>query len=231
MPDMSGFDVLSMLKETDNTNAIPVICITGLDSVENEEKGFILGAVDYITKPFHQSVVKARIATHLRIVEQMRIIEKLGLIDALTGIPNRRSFDSRLATEWSRAVREKSSLSMLIIDIDHFKNFNDSHGHQQGDIVLKRVAEIIKSTLKRPADFFARWGGEEFVALLPNTSSAGALKFAEAIRENIQNNSNVTASIGNSSIIPTPNDAIKDFIEHADKALYVAKASGRNRVC
>ncbi|MCL2456830.1 MAG: diguanylate cyclase [Defluviitaleaceae bacterium] len=231
MPDMSGFDVLSELKETENTNAIPVICITGLDSVEHEEKGFSLGAVDYITKPFHQCIVKARIATHLRIVEQMRIIEQIGLIDALTGIPNRRSFDNRLATEWGRAVREKSSLSMLMIDVDHFKKFNDDFGHQQGDLVLKKVAETIKTTLKRPGDFFARWGGEEFAALLPSTSSAGALRFAEAIRINIQTNSNVTVSIGNSSLIPTHDDKIKEFVEHADKALYVAKASGRNRVC
>ena len=230
MSGMSGFDVLSALKESESTRSIPVICITGLNSVADEEKSLALGAVDYITKPFRQSVVKARTATHLRIVEQMRLIEQLGLLDALTKVPNRKSFNNRLATEWRRAIREKTPLSILMVDVDEFRQFNDTYGYQQGDEVLKDVAVVIKSTFKRSADFLARWGGEEFAAILPNTAFPGALTIAEAIRANIEAALHVTASIGISSITPFPESSMTEFVEQADKALCLAKESGRNQV-
>lgn len=241
MPGMNGFEVLSVLKESELTRSIPVIVITGLDSVEDEEKGFQLGAVDYITKPFHKSLVKARVKTHLRIVEQMHIIEQLGLIDALTNIPNRRNFDSRLTAEWGSSIRENTPLSLLMIDVDHFKKFNDKYGHQKGDVVLKMVAHIINTSIRRSSDFAARWGGEEFVVLLPRTDLDGALDLAETIRMGIEQAAipgteteaelSVQVSIGVTSVMPFIESSMIDFVEQADKALYAAKAAGRNRVC
>jgi diguanylate cyclase (GGDEF)-like protein len=187
--------------------------------------------VDYITKPFHRSLVKARVEAHLRIVEQMHMIEQLGLIDPLTGIPNRRSLDNHTALEWSRAAREGLPLSYLMIDIDHFKRYNDTFGHQQGDITLKAVAQVVKQAARRPADLAARWGGEEFAVLLPQTDACGALKLAEQIRAAVQaSGAGVTVSVGVSSVVPTTEHSLEDFFGAADKALYRCKANGRNRV-
>lgn len=241
MPGMSGFDVLAALKESEHTKPIPVIIITGLETVEDEEKGFILGAVDYITKPFNKSLVKARIMTHLRIVKQMHMIEQLGLIDTLTNIPNRRSLDNKIATEWRHAARDKKTLSFIMTDVDHFKNFNDTYGHQQGDIVLETVAKTIKSSVNDPHALVARYGGEEFGIVLPETELPKALEVAENIRANIEKTGipqlndtallNVTISLGVASMMPTFEDSMTAFIEKADKAMYNAKESGRNKVC
>ena len=241
MPDMSGFDVLSTLKKSEAASSIPVMIITGLNNIEAEEKGFALGAVDYITKPFHESLVRARVKIQLKIIEQLRLIEHLSLVDTLTNITNRRGFDNRMNIEWKRAIREKVPLSILMLDIDHFKKINDTYGHQQGDEVLKVVAYLINSGINRTTDLAARWGGEEFIALLPNTDLPGARSVAESIRARIENfllmsidgtvQLNVTISIGVNTIIPSIEDEIMNFIDGADKALYTAKKSGRNRVC
>lgn len=241
LPGMSGFEVLAELKESEATKPIPVVIITGLDSIEDEEKGLSRGAVDYISKPFHESLVKARIRIHLKTVEHLRIIEQLSLIDHLTNIPNRRAFDKQMEIEWKRGIREKIPLSILIIDIDHFKKFNDTYGHQQGDEVLKAVAGLIKSEAKRPTDLAVRWGGEEFMVLLPGTNLVNAIEIAEKIRGKIEKAKilsidgdfqlNVAVSIGVASKTPSVEDKIEDFIEQADTALYAAKESGRNRVC
>jgi len=238
MPEMTGFEVIAKLKKSEATAKIPVIFITGLTSEEDEEKGFVLGAVDYITKPFKKAIVKARVNTLIRIVDQMRTIEGIGLIDPLTKISNRRGFESRLELEWNRAIRKQEPISILMIDIDKFKNYNDTFGHQQGDVALKTFADISSLTLMRAVDFLARWGGEEFVILLPGTSVEGAEEVAEKIRKNVQASvipkedgaeSKITVSIGVSTIIPSADDSSGDFIKRADKALYKAKASGRNR--
>ncbi len=231
MPGMNGFDVLHELKQSDITRHIPVIIITGLDGVADEERGFELGAVDYITKPFHTSLVRARVMTHLRIVEQMRIIERLSLTDTLTGLPNRRNFDNRLSVEWGRAIREGVALSMLMIDIDHFKRYNDTYGHQRGDIVLGVVAGAIQSHLKRAADLAARWGGEEFAVILPDTNAEGAQRVAEQIRRGIESSPlGVTVSVGGATMIPAIENDADELLRQADAALYDAKESGRNRV-
>ena len=238
MPDMTGFEVIEKLKESDETSMIPVIFITGLTSADDEEKGFFLGAVDYITKPFNRAIVKARVNTHIKIVDQMRTIERIGLIDPLTKISNRRGFEDRLNIEWGRAKREASPISILIVDIDKFKTYNDTYGHQQGDAALKSLAETMTETLKRSVDFCARWGGEEFVILLPGTDKAGAAVVAEEVRENVEamiietedgGKTKITVSIGVNSLIPEALNTVKDFIEKADQALYKAKESGRNR--
>jgi len=240
MPDMDGFEVLAELKRGNSLSRIPVIVITSLDSMEDEEAGFFLGAVDYITKPFRAPIVKARVKTHLRMVEYVREIERFGMIDTLTGLPNRRNFDERIGIEWNRAAREKEPLSVLMIDADNFKGYNDKYGHMQGDVLLYTIAEIFTKTVKRAGDFVARWGGEEFAVLLPNTDRDGAATVAEQIRANIENaaiahhdgtTTTVTVSIGVNTEFPADGKTINDFIVKADNMLYSAKAAGKNRVC
>jgi len=238
MPDMSGFEVISKLKGSEATDRIPVIFITGLTDVAHEEKGFHLGAVDYIAKPFIKPIVKARVNTHIKIVDHMRTIERIGLIDPLTKISNRRGFENRLNAEWGRASRDKTPISILVMDIDKFKNYNDTYGHQQGDVALKTFAEIAAGTLKRSADFIARWGGEEFIILLPATNSDGAAKVAERIRKKAEAQvlpteegveTRTTVSIGVNTVVPEMDDPVDNFIKKADQALYKAKEAGRNR--
>lgn len=244
MPDMSGLEVLARIKKSNIINKIPVIFITGLDSIEDEEKGLLLGAVDYISKPFHGSIVKARVRTHLEIVRQIRAIERFGMIDPLTDIPNRRSFDSQINIEWAKAAREKTPISMLLLDIDGFKAYNDTYGHVQGDMLLRILSKTFTSTLKDTTDLIFRWGGDEFAVLLPNTGSAEAFKIAETIRINVEaamipnvcdgRQTFITVSVGVVSMTPSKR-VVSDmsetdlFTSEADKALYAAKNSGRNR--
>ena len=239
MPDMDGYQTLAAIKNSEEIHKIPVVFITGLDSVEDEEKGLSLDAADYITKPFSTPIVKLRVRNQIQIINQLRIIERLSMVDQLTGIANRRSFDSRLNVEWKLAIREQTALSLLMMDLDKFKILNDTYGHQQGDMVLKKVAEIFTMSLRRPADFTARWGGEEFIILLPNTPLEGALDVAENIRTDIEKTPilfadgtvlRVTISIGVTSAYPEKSSSIDAFIANADKALYLAKDAGRNRV-
>lgn len=238
MPGLSGFDVLLELKNSDQTRNIPVIFITGRDSAEDERKGLNLGAVDYITKPFHNFIVQARVRTHLQNVEYIRTIERLCRIDVLTNIPNRRFFDTQINMEWERAIRDKKSISILMIDIDRFKDYNDTYGHPQGDVLLKTVAVIFTQALNRPADFAARWGGEEFTVLLPDTDLEGAMEVAERIRADVEAavipygevNTGVTVSIGVNVAQPVSGSSLEEFISLSDKALYAAKNSGRNNV-
>jgi len=240
MPEMDGYEVISILKGSEDTRSIPVIFLSGLGNSEAEEKGLILGASDYITKPFHSSIVKLRVQNQIQFSSQFNIVKALSLMDELTGLFNRRGFDSRLRLEWSRARREQTPISVMMIDIDNFKKYNDVYGHLQGDIALQSVAKIIEQTLKRPADFCARWGGEEFVALLPDTELPGALRVAEQIRKNVEDTqitcsdgdiTNTTVSIGVNINMPKQDVLVQDFIAGADHALYAAKESGRNRVC
>jgi len=239
MPDMDGYATLAKMKSFEDIRKIPVIFITGLDSDEDEEKGLALDAADYITKPFSAAIVRLRVRNQIKIVNQMRIIEHLSLIDQLTNIPNRRSFDDRMIMEWKQAVREKTPISILIIDLDNFKHVNDAYGHQQGDIVLQKTAALLPQSFKRPCDFAARWGGEEFVVLLPNTPLDGAKELAEKIRADIEkmavkaaNGSEIkiTASVGVNSLIPGIESSVNAFFANMDKALYMAKEAGKNRV-
>jgi diguanylate cyclase (GGDEF)-like protein len=240
MPEMDGYQVFNELYHSEKTSHVPVIFITGLNKNNDEKKGLELGAVDYISKPFDDTIVKLRVHHQIRIVNQLRTIEHLSMMDQLTGIANRRNFDNRLRAEWGRAMRENIPISLLIMDVDHFKDYNDTHGHQQGDKALCLIADILTNTLKRTSDFAARWGGEEFAVLLPHTDSAGGVAIGEQIRKNIEKaelpceNGDITrlaVSIGVNAHVPTTDCSIGDFFSGADRALYKAKNSGRNRVC
>jgi diguanylate cyclase (GGDEF)-like protein len=240
MPDMDGYQVFSALQNLDKAADIPVIFITGLNNSIDEKRGLKLGAVDYISKPFDDMVVKLRIQHQIQIINQLRTIEHLSMMDQLTGIPNRRNFDNRLLVEWGRAKRENIPISLLMVDVDHFKAYNDTFGHQQGDQALCIVARVLAQTLHRTSDFIARWGGEEFVSLLPNTDSDGSLTIAERIRENVaaaeiscDNGyiTNLTVSIGIFTQTPGMSCSIDELLLRADKALYEAKNTGRNKVC
>ncbi|MCL2175914.1 MAG: diguanylate cyclase [Treponema sp.] len=239
MPGMDGYETLSTIKTTEEIKRIPVVFITGLDSEEDEEKGLSLDAADYITKPFSVPIVKLRVRNQIQIVNQLRTIERLSMIDQLTNLPNRRSFDIRLGVEWKQAIREKLPISLLMLDLDKFKDLNDTYGHQSGDIVIKYLADVFQRSLKRPSDFTARWGGEEFIVLLPNTPLEGAMDVAENIRVNVENSSikivdgtnlKITVSIGVTSITPAQNSSTEMFIAKADRAMYMAKEAGRNKV-
>ncbi len=241
MPEMNGYEVCRRLKADEQTRDIPVIFVTVRNSTEDEEYGFNLGAVDYISKPFQPTVVRVRVRNHMNLKIKAEMLEKLSLRDGLTNIPNRRSFDKELQREWSHAMRGGHPLPVLMIDIDHFKQYNDNYGHGAGDECLKRVAETMNRKPRRPLDFIARYGGEEFVALLPDTDATGALQVAEQLRAavaeaNIPHAHSDTAPMVTISIgvathsQKTPKTSMEELLTAADLALYQAKEKGRNQV-
>jgi diguanylate cyclase (GGDEF)-like protein len=240
MPDMDGYEVLATLKNSVGTQGIPVIFITGLSDADDERKGLVMGASDYITKPFSPAIVEIRVRNQIKIIEQFRTIERLSMTDQLTDLPNRRSFEKRLMTEWGRAAREREPISILLIDVDKFKNYNDAHGHLQGDAALQSVAKAFTRAMGRSSDFVARWGGEEFITLLPNTDLGGALNVAEHIRRSVEDMevpcptghaAKITVSIGVNIQTSGADSTVDSFISGADNALYKAKETGRDRVC
>jgi diguanylate cyclase (GGDEF)-like protein len=238
MPVMDGYEVCRRLKANRHTRNIPVIFITAKDQEEDETAGLEIGAVDYITKPFSLPIVNARIHTHLELKRHRDFLENLSTLDGLTGVPNRRTFDERLRMEWRRAIRESTSLALLIMDIDHFKAFNDNYGHLAGDDCLKLVARNLAATINRPGDFFARYGGEEFTCILPLTDLNGVRHMAGKMLSRIESlkiphryssvGDHVTISIGGACIYPIAPARIDMLIEAADKSLYEAKKEGRN---
>ena len=239
MPDMSGYEVCTQLKKDTLTKDIPIIFITSKDEVEDEAKGLEMGAVDYITKPFSPSIVRARVTNHIQLKKQRDILLKLNVTDPLTNIPNRRLFNDTLEYECRSASRTQTPLSLIMIDIDHFKQINDSEGHQFGDECLQRVAMELKRAITRSTDLVARYGGEEFIALLPATDQQGAYEIAERMRESVAEISfsapheNIQISISLGLASPTPGTTFEpeSLIAAADEKLYQAKESGRNRIC
>lgn len=240
MPGMSGHEVCRRLKADMQTRDIPIIFITGLQDDADEVFGFDLGAVDFISKPISPVVVKARVRTHLVLKQQTDLLRSIALVDGLTGISNRRKFDEDLQADWRQSVREKSSFSLIMIDIDYFKRYNDCYGHQAGDDCLIEVAQALKTTLRRPYDKMARYGGEEFVCLLPNTDAAGAQLIATKILNavnalNIPHQDSdaadtVTISLGVATLTDLEAHTPQDLVEAADQQLYEAKHAGRARV-
>ncbi|MFA6011611.1 MAG: response regulator [Desulfobacteraceae bacterium] len=239
MPGISGFEVCRILKENEETRDIPVIFITAETEVAEQAKGFDLGAVDYITKPIVPAIVKMRVKTQLEIKRQNDFLSRLSTIDGLTQIANRRRFDDILLREWHRCMRSNCNLSIVLMDIDHFKQYNDLYGHQAGDDCLRQVAGALLKGCMRETDLVARYGGEEFVAVLPDTDFEGALVVAERMRSMIafldiphaksSAASYVTLSQGVVTMVPSQTMTIKQFIESSDECLYEAKETGRNR--
>lgn len=241
MPGLDGFQVCKRLKANAKTQHIPVVFLTGKWETSEEAKGLELGAVDYIRKPFSPPIIRARIRNHLELKKTRDMLENLSALDGLTNIPNRRRFDQVYAQEWSRAMRNNTTLSLVFIDIDHFKNYNDLYGHLVGDDCLRAVARSLQALLGRTADFLARFGGEEFVVLLPDTDMLGCYHLAEKIRAGVEAlhiehraspvADHVTISLGAVTCTDTTHCDRAILLEHADRLLYKAKNEGRNRVC
>jgi diguanylate cyclase (GGDEF)-like protein len=241
LDDMDGYEICHQLKSSDKTRNIPVIFLTAKHSEEDEVHGFRIGGSDYITKPFSPSIVLARVRTQIQLKTKSDLLEKLASLDGLTEIPNRRAFDAALERQWNQSKRTGMPLSLLIADIDNFKQFNDYFGHPMGDECLKRVARALQNITHRPEDLVARLGGEEFSILLPNTDSTGALLRAEQYRETIENlkirhtqsnpNTFVTISVGVATLQAHTFDNVASLLKAADDALYQAKHQGRNRIC
>ena len=241
MPGMDGFEVCRRLKQQEATRDIPVIFITAHDDEAAETLGLEVGAVDFISKPINPGIVRARVKTHLTLKRQSDLLRQWVYVDGLTGVCNRRGFDERLAVEWGRAVRNDRPLSVVLVDVDLFKRYNDHYGHQAGDDCLRRVAAALKSALKRPGDLVARYGGEEFVCLLPDTDAAGALNCAELLRTHVcQQHIDhadssvapiVTISLGSATGPGFGSTDAAGLLHGADAGLYAAKSQGRNRTC
>ena len=174
MPGMDGFEVLKALKADPMLAEVPVIFVTSHSAPEFEVEGFRLGAVDFIVKPVVAPLVVARVAAQLRVKRMAETLRRISNVDALTGVANRRRFDDALDTEWRRGRRAGDPLSLLMVDVDHFKLYNDRYGHPAGDACLRRVADALGKVGVRPADLVARYGGEEFALILPGTPRSGA---------------------------------------------------------
>jgi diguanylate cyclase (GGDEF)-like protein len=239
MPGLNGYEVCKRLKEDDRTKDISIIFVTSLGDGEAETKGLKLGAVDYITKPFNPGPVKARVSTHIKLKAAQERLRLLAATDGLTGLRNRAHFDAMLAYEYSRHARSGGELSLILLDVDHFKVFNDTYGHICGDDCLRKVALAISGAASRLTDVVARYGGEEFVLLLPETPLRGALILAEKIRKcisdlglphRLSSKGHITASFGVSCSRIDPHSAQVELVAEADLQLYTAKAGGRDRV-
>jgi len=244
MPVMDGYQVCEQLKEEGSTKEIPIIMLTSKAEPADKVKGLEMGALDYVTKPFDEGELVARVNTQLQLKElhealqeKNRQLQEMANRDGLTGLYNHRYFHEQLSKDFLRARRYHEFLSCVMLDIDHFKKFNDTYGHQTGDVVLSTLGHVIEDSI-RDSDLAARYGGEEFALVLYHTDGPGAFHVAERLRQMVESHEvrdkdsvlHVTISIGVSTF---PSEKIRDskeLIECADKALYKAKENGRNRV-
>ena len=257
MPGMDGFEVAHRIRQLENGGEwTPIIFLSARTSDEDLQRGIEVGGDDYLAKPVSEMVLKAKVHAMQRISrmrqslliltrkldEANRELVRQSSVDGLTGIANRRHFDETLQREWRRAVRARAPISLLVADVDAFKQFNDGYGHQVGDECLKGVARTLEHNLRRPTDLIARYGGEEFAGILPETTLEGARAVAEAMRAGVQNmqithrfsphEKVITISIGVACVIPEADDeqGYNALLRLADQALYRAKNNGRNRV-
>jgi diguanylate cyclase (GGDEF)-like protein len=237
MPVMDGFTAYQELREDPLLRGIPVIFLTALQDDEQEERALEAGAMDFIRKPFHPGHVLARVRNQLSLkLSRDKLRDQAGR-DALTGLVNRGRFDETLEREWQRCRREGKPLSLIMGDVDSFKAFNDAYGHPAGDACLKAVAGAFKHALRRPADLAARFGGEEFVCLLPDTDEEGARATACRITEALAvlaiphaqsaAGSCVTVSLGSSTAQPEKGVGPADLLERADRSMYANKRKAR----
>lgn len=259
LPDISGTQVWDALRGRPEFENVPMIFITSQGDEASEESGLTIGAMDFIVKPVRPAIVVARARTQLRLKAALDRLRQMATTDGLTGLANRRAFDERLASEWGRVWRNRRPISLLMIDVDYFKRFNDTYGHPAGDKVLAAVAGAVKSRASRPGDFAARYGGEEFVVVLPETDASGARVVAQSVGDAVAAlalphsggiEGKVSVSIGGASfdmesrgwpaiesgqaapVVPTVADprVLQQLLGAADAALYAVKASGRSAV-
>lgn len=239
MPGMDGFTLLKKLKEEIVTQNIPVILITSLSDALNEQHGLVLGAVDYIVKPFNSLIVQARVNTHIKLYQYRRQIEQQSMTDQMTGIANRRRYEQYSLTKWNEAIRLHVPFSICMFDIDRFKVYNDTFGHPAGDKVIASVAQTAAAHLQRSTDFLARYGGEEFVVLSLGDRSEQIFAHLKKIRQAVEDlhiphdpsvSPWVTVSIGGVTVVPEMGSSYDFYLKIADTMLYDAKKKGRNRV-
>lgn len=231
MPDMGGYEVCKKLQSQVATRDTPIIFVTARDADRNEELGFQLGAVDYITKPVRPSIVLARVNTHITLKRQRDLLKEIALKDQLTGLYNRYYLLESAEQKMAHSIRHHDPLSLIVLDLDHFKRINDQYGHLRGDGVLKGLAKQIMSVCRRD-DIATRFGGEEFVMLLGSCDLAAAMEKGELLRAEIERldpeGISITASLGVAQFVE--GETVEQFLDRADQALYRAKHQGRNRV-
>ncbi len=240
MPEMDGIEVCARLRADPRTRDVPVIFVSGRGEVQDETRGFEAGGVDYIIKPVSGPLVCARVRTHLDLKIARDSLERMALVDGLTGIPNRRRFDSVLPSEWRRAARSGHPLTLILLDVDHFKQFNDAWGHVQGDECLRAVAAVLAAECQRAPDLVARYGGEEFALVLPETTAGGARDVLRSLLKGIgrlqfaspdtESPARVSLSGGALTLVPAVDGNPAEALNLADQLLYEAKAAGRKRV-
>jgi diguanylate cyclase (GGDEF)-like protein len=233
MPEIDGYEICKHLNEVSETKDIPIIFLTALKDEQSEAFALELGVVDYIMKPFNLSILKARIKNHVQNKKARDAEKEKNTIDELTKIPNRRKFNEVLENELSRSLHNNSALSLLMLDIDFFKKYNDFYGHVEGDRCLFMLSQKLSRELKRPGDIMARWGGEEFACILPETDFEGAKHIAAKLllamedlkipHESSPISSHVTVSIGIALFNPKDPKSINDLVREADNNLYKAK--------
>jgi len=266
MPDMDGFETAEFMRMNSKTRYLPIIFVTAISKEQKcIFKGYEIGAVDYLFKPIEPIILQSKVKVFLELYNQKKLVEEqakllelkvkelselkeanfklesLSTLDGLTGISNRRSFDNYIDISLKNCARSDKPISLIMADIDYFKNYNDNYGHLQGDDCLIKVAKTMSSSVKRPLDFVARYGGEEFAVILPETDEEGAKVIAETIRKNIEELKithehsaaapYVTLSLGIETMFPKLDYSVSGLIENADKALYKAKQNGRNQFC
>ena len=239
LPDVHGYELIRQLKNNPQTHDIPVMFVSSMCSVNEQEIGFKIGAIDYVVKPIEIPLLRMRVKTHAKIRQQALMLAQLAATDSLTGIANRRKFDEVLSHELERARREKTPLSLLFIDVDNFKTYNDNYGHGKGDECLIAVSQLFKQIIHRPGDLLARIGGEEFAIILPDTNEAGACKLCDDIKQGLADlglphdyssvAEHITVSIGVAVLESKVyvEDA-KQLCAWADSALYYVKENGRS---
>ena len=236
MPDLDGFEVCRRLKEHPSTRDIPIIFLTGTASTDSKVRGLDMGAIDYVTKPFDQVELRARVRAGLRTKQLQDILEHQSYLDALTGLWNRAYLDHRMEGEINIASRYDRPLGIALLDIDSFKALNDTYGHLFGDVVLQGVARLMKESA-RTSDTVARYGGEEFAILIPQADLRSTTQVAERVRQAIESHSfelrgsqiGVTVSVGVVCTADFIGELSPDnLLGHADRALYASKDAGRN---